>query len=317
MTAPRGRVDAKATPGLPQAKVLVVYYFARLQLPAVAIAPQQFVARLRAMLERARRKDPALTERQFLEGLYPVDSFLASACLEGSRAGWESLFAARAGRVDRLLVDALRARAVRLFPRDEEKQESAVADFWGHLLVAETPGAVPILARYDGQRPLVPWLIRVFQNWQISRLRARDNKAEALPDDDLLLDQELPIEPEARWHESFREAARSWLAGLAEKDQLLLGLLWRYRLSQRKVAELLQVHEGTVSRRIVKLGDDLSASVGQRLVAEGWTGDDLSGYVRSEMASLLMEEPRLSADHLARLLAAQGKTPPLKEEIAN
>ena len=27
---------------------------------------------------------------------------------------------------------------------------------------------------------MVPWLIRIFQNWQISQLRSRDNRAEAL-----------------------------------------------------------------------------------------------------------------------------------------
>jgi RNA polymerase sigma factor (sigma-70 family) len=311
------RTGAATAAGLSPGRLLVVYYFARLQLPTIVISPPQFTTRLQAMFERARAKAPAMVWERFLENLYPVDAFLAAACLEGYRQAWEQLFAARAGRADRLLVDALRARAVRLFPRDEEKQDSAVADFWGHLIVSETPGAIPILARYDAQRPLVPWLIRVFQNWQISRLRSRENKAEALPEDDLLLDHELPLEPEARWHESFCDAARSWLGGLSDKDQVLLGLLWRYRLSQRKVAELLKVHEGTVSRRVVKLGEDLHESVGQRLLAEGWTGDDLSGYIRSEMASLLMEEPRLSAENLAHLLAAQGKRLPEEKQMIN
>ena len=58
---------------------------------------------------------------------------------------WDRLFAARAGRTDCLLVDALRARAVRLYPRDEERQDSAVTEFWSHLLVSETPGSVPVL----------------------------------------------------------------------------------------------------------------------------------------------------------------------------
>ena len=34
---------------------------------------------------------------------------LASACLEGNQRAWESLFAAKAGRSDCLLMDALRA----------------------------------------------------------------------------------------------------------------------------------------------------------------------------------------------------------------
>ncbi len=35
----------------------------------------------------------------------------------------------------------------------------------------ESEDSLPVLARYDGQRPLAPWLIRVFQNWHLSKLR--------------------------------------------------------------------------------------------------------------------------------------------------
>src|SRR5207253_10376551 len=120
----------------------------------------------------------------YLVNLYPLDWFLACACLEGNGRAWERLFAARAGRTDTLLMDALRARAARLYPRNEERQDSAVNEFWGHLLVAEHDGAVPVLQRYDGHRPLIPWLIRVFQNWHISILRRRTG-TKALPEDDL------------------------------------------------------------------------------------------------------------------------------------
>src|SRR5262249_24009212 len=120
----------------------------------------------------------------FVENLHALDWFLACACLEGQSAAWEALFAARASRTDCLLVDALRARAVRLFPRDQERQEQAVAEFWGFLLAGEREGSLPVLARYDGQRPLVPWLIRVFQNKHLSELR-HGHAPQALPEDEL------------------------------------------------------------------------------------------------------------------------------------
>ncbi len=44
----------------------------------------------------------------------------------------------------------------------------------------------------------------------------------------------------------------------------------------------------------------------------GWTGDDLSEFVLKEMDSLLMDEPRLSADRLAALLAKRGKALPVE-----
>src|SRR5205085_8200489 len=139
---------------------------------------------------------------------------LACAGLEGLQAGWEALFVARASRTDALLVDALRARAVRLFPRDPERQEVAVTDFWGYLLAGEREGSVPILARYDGQRPLVPWLITVFQNKELSQMRRHRGEA-PLPDEPVgNADLYIPEDSDARWHEQFREAAREWFAGL-------------------------------------------------------------------------------------------------------
>jgi RNA polymerase sigma factor (sigma-70 family) len=277
-----------------------------MQLPSVALSFDRFRAHLERTFAIFRDKTgPDLTWDAYLANLYALDWHLCCGCLEGDNRSWELLFATRTGRSDCLLVDALRARAVRLYPRDEERQENAVAEFWSHLIVSETPGSVPVLARYDGQRPLAPWLIRVFQNWHVSHLRAHAG-TQALPEDDLAMP--LPVSPagEARWHDSFRLAARDWLAGLGEPELLLLGLRWRYRLSQREVAHLLGVHEGTISRQTDKLRDRALETIGKRLVQEGWSGDDLEEFVLTEMGSLLVDEPRLSADQLTALLKKKG-----------
>jgi RNA polymerase sigma factor (sigma-70 family) len=285
-----------------------LYHFCRLHLPRVSLSPRQFDSHLRRTFALYQAKSSAsATWTDYLDKVYPLDWFIACACLEGSTPAWEHLFASRAGRSDCLLVDALRARAVRLYPRDEERQESAVTEFWGHLLVSETPGSVPILARYDGARPLVPWLIRVFQNWHISQLRHR-GAVQPLPDEDIALP--LPATADGRWHEAFCLAAREYLKELSDSELLILGLRLRYRLSQREVAGLLGVHEGTISRQTTQLRDRCLDAISQRLLEEGWTGDDLSGFVLNEMGSLLLDEPRLSADHLTRLLAKRGKTLP-------
>lgn len=250
-----------------------------------------------------RAKNEAASWDQYLENLYPLDWFLAAACLEGRERAWELLFASRTGRSDCLLVDALRSRAVRLYPRDEERQESAVAEFWSHLLVADTAGTLPTLARYDGQRPLVPWLIRVFQNWHISQLR-RHTDAQTLPEDELAI--ALPGQDDDQWHQAFCQAAREWLDTLSENEVLLLGLRFRYRLSQREVAGLLGVHEGTISRQTTQLRDRCLEAIQRQLLAGGWTGNDLSEYVLNELGNLLLDEPRLSAGQLGSLLAARG-----------
>jgi RNA polymerase sigma factor (sigma-70 family) len=292
------------------ARVAAAYHFARLHLPTVAVSEPAFRGHLtRAAHIYAPKADRPLTWGLFLDGLYALDFAVCVGCLEGRDAAWERLFAARTGRTDCLLVDALRARAGRLYPRDDEKQESSVSEFWSQLLVPERDGGTAVLARYDGQRPLAPWLIRVFQNWHLSRLRQSGGVA-ALPDDDLAVP--LPSAPrsDTRWHEAFVAAARDWLATATEGEQLILGLRWRYRLSQREVAGLLGVHEGTVSRQTDKLRDHALEAIGARLTADGWTGEDLAGLVATEMGAVLVDDPRLTADRLARLLAARGKALP-------
>ncbi len=288
---------------------LLLYHFCRMQLPTVSLSPEKFGTHLRRAygVYAAKAGDAARWEA-YVENLYVLDCFLVAGCLEGDARAWEQLFAARAGRSDCLLVDALRARAVRLYPRNEERQESAVAEFWSQLLVAETPTATPVLARYDGQRPLVPWLIRVFQNQHISHLRQRSG-VQALPEDDLA----LPLPAAAangRWHEAFCQAARECFGEMTDQEVLILGLRLRYRLSQREVAHLLGVHEGTISRQTTQLRDRCLEGIGRRLVEQGWTGEDLSDYVLNEMGGLLLDEPRLAGDRLAGLLAARGKRLP-------
>jgi RNA polymerase sigma factor (sigma-70 family) len=286
----------------------LIYHFCRLQLPGINLSKAKFDEHMKRTFAIYQAKVGAgASWQEYLDNCYPVDWYVACACLEGAVPAWDHLFAARAGRTDCLLVDALRARAVRLYPRNEERQDSAVTEFWSHLLVSETPGSVPVLARFDGQRPLVPWLIRVFQNWHISQIR---NQAgiHPLPDDDVALP--LAAEPDVRWHEAFCLAAREAFDKLSEGELLILGLRVRYRLSQREVATLLGVHEGTISRQTTHLRDRCLEEIGQRLLADGWTGDDLSGFVLNEMGSLLMDEPRLSADQLASMLAARGKSLP-------
>jgi RNA polymerase sigma factor (sigma-70 family) len=291
----------------------LLYHFCRLQLPGLALALGRFEDHLRRCFSIFQAKRNHIGAKSdfpaYLDNLYAVDWYLCCACLENQSRAWEILFAARANRTDCLLVDALRARAVRLYPRDVERQEEAVTDFWGYLIAGERAGT-PILARYDGQRPLIPWLIRVFQNKHISELRA--NKGiQALPDDDLE-EQDLPFagQDDGRWHEEFRSAAREWLGELKDNDLLLLGLRGRCRMKQRDVAHLLGVHEGNISRHTTKLRDAGLDFIGQRLRELGWTGDDLSEFVLKEMDSLLLDEPRLGLDRLAALLAQQGKKLP-------
>jgi RNA polymerase sigma factor (sigma-70 family) len=286
-------------------RITLLYQFTRLQFPAIALPEPSFHTHLNRTFDLFQPKSPGCTWSMYLEGLYALDWHVCIGCINGSNAAWETLFNARTGRSDCLLVDALRARAARLYPRDDEKQDTAVTEFWSNLIVSESEESIPILARFDGQRPLAPWLIRVFQNWHLSKLRQHP-MATAMPDDDIAMP--LPAnKTDTRWHEAFVMAAREWLGEMSDGERLILGLRWRYKMSQREVAGLLGVHEGTISRQTDKLRDHALEAIGKKLVGDGWTGDDLEGYILTEMGGLLVDDPRLSADQLTRLLSAKGK----------
>lgn len=292
-------------------QVDVVYHLARLQLPRVRLPRQAFHGHVERMYQLAASKMSSLDKKAYLARIYAVDALLAAACLEREETAWECLFAARAGQADQLLLDALRRRAARLFPGDLERQESALADFWSHLLVPEIPNSLPILARFDAMRPLVPWLIRSFHNWHISRLRSPQERLESLPEDDLLPPPSSDsASADDHWHEVFREVASDWLTTLADEELLLLGLRWRYRLSQREIAQLLGVHEGTISRRLSQLRDRCLDYLARRLEQAGWLGEDLTPLVYHEMGQVLLESPRCSAQVLAQLLATRGLAVP-------
>jgi RNA polymerase sigma factor (sigma-70 family) len=259
-----GEQAEATTPTEADRRTLLLYHFCRLRLPFVALPAEAFARQLRrafGLFQAKRLKEGLVTTWDaFLDGLHAVDAFLSAACLAGDARAWEALFAARVSRSDALLVDALRARAVRLFPR----------------------------------------------NKQLSDLRHGPGP-QALPDDDHAAELPRSDAADERWHEEFRSAAAEWLAELSDQEVLILGLRLRYRLSQREAAQLLGIHEGNVSRQTNRLRDHCLERIGQRLQEQGWSGDDLSGFILTEMDGLLLDEPRLAADRLAALLAARKK----------
>jgi len=287
-------------------RLALLYHYCRLKLPSVRLGFGDFQRHLARTYHVYHAKQPT-TPANYLASLAPLDWYLCSACISQDGRAWELLFATRTGQRDCLLVDALRARASRFYPRDMERQENVVQEFWTHLIVSQND-SVPILARYDGQRPLVPWLIRVFQNWLHSMGRIKH--FDALPEDDIAPSLPVTSPSDSRWHDAFRQAAHEWLGEIAESDQLLLGLRWRYRMSQREVANLLNVNEGTITRRIDKLRDKCLDRIGKQLQSDGWSGEDLNEYILTEMASVLSDEPRLSADQIGRLVMQMGKELP-------
>jgi RNA polymerase sigma factor (sigma-70 family) len=291
-------------------RITLLFHYCRMQFPDLTLPEERFRQHLTRTFQRflhVEHPTEPVGWAEYLNGLHALDWLVAVGCVEGLNPAWELLFSARTGRTEGLLIDALRARAHRLYPRDTERQEEAVTEFWGSLIISESASGEPVLSRYDGRRPLAPWLIRVFQNMHLSRLR-KSSGIVSLPDDDWALPLPAAEPVLDRWREPFCEAARDWMTELNEHDRLIIGLRWRYKMSQREVAKLFNIHEGTLSRQTDKLRDRALESIGEKLIAQGWTGDELREFILTEMGGLLIDDPHFSAEALARLMASQGIT---------
>ena len=133
---------------------------------------------------------------------------------------------------------------------------------------------------------------------------------QALPEDDLPFP--LPSAGDGRWHESFCQAAREYLTKLKENELLILGLR-SYNLSQREVAALLQVHEGTVSRRTDQLREQCLDSLPNGCWSRAGPATTCRITCVRKCSVSCSTNPRLSVDYLAHLLAQKGLQPPLGE----
>ena len=86
-----------------------------------------------------------------------------------------------------------------------------------------------------------------------------------------------------------------------------------------------KVNEHLRSQRFSQAADGRKHAIGRRTgrkcrvleILRPDTQDDLSTFVLSEMGSLLMDEPRLSADQLARMLSERGKSLPSERAISH
>ena len=129
-TAGTATDDAPPLPPMPEGRVRLLYHFARLQLPSIAVPEEIFRSHLARTFRLAAGEANAPSGwASYLERLHVLDWHVAVGCLTNQNRTWEILFAARTGRSDCLLIDALRARACRLYPRDGERQENSVTEF--------------------------------------------------------------------------------------------------------------------------------------------------------------------------------------------
>ncbi|RLS21940.1 MAG: sigma-70 family RNA polymerase sigma factor, partial [Planctomycetota bacterium] len=169
-----------------------------------------------------------------------------------------------------------------------------------------------VLEKYDGRRPLIPWLIRVFHNSNLTKLRQSKHDKPLGDDEADEMYWHAPEISDEHWHQEFRLAAQEWLETLSDQEKLLLGLRVRYRLTQREAASFLGIHESNVSRLTDKIRQNFVQMIEPKLLNAGWSGEDMIAFVNTEMETLILDDPRLSSESLAVLLAKKGLQAPLQ-----
>jgi RNA polymerase sigma-70 factor (ECF subfamily) len=115
-------------------------------------------------------------------------------------------------------------------------------------------------ARLDPERDLEPWLLAVARRRSIDSLRRRHDVVDASALRDLVGDRGEEIAERVVWAMEVRNA----LGRLPQAQQEAIGLSYYEQLSQREIAERLDVPLGTVKARVARglarLADELRGS---------------------------------------------------------
>jgi len=205
----------------------LLYFFLRVQLPALRFARQAFDTHLtRAFGVYLPKAGKSVTWPEYFGESLPARLGGVRRLPGGSNAAWDMLFAARTGRSDSLLVDALRARAARLYPRTRRSRRRGDG-VWSHLLVPDGEGRCRCSADMtgNGRSPLAD-------------PRLSEPAPEPPPE------APRPASPAGRRHRGAAAEShqgrrplapgvhprRPGLAGRrADGERILLGLRWRYK----------------------------------------------------------------------------------------
>lgn len=218
---------------------------ARRALPDLVVDAGRFIA----ALARAAGEDVAAA----LAELHAEDFALALACADGSPGALE--------RCDRQCATAIAAAVARIDPGDDFRDE--VRQVLWHRVFVGGPNQPPRIGSYGGRGPLAAWVAVAAQRVAIDLRRSALRTAPVDPE----VDDVLPVatHPEAdylrgRYRPEFEAAVRAALAGLPDRDRLLLRLTLVSGMSHEQVGAIYGVNQSTVSRWIARARAEVLAA---------------------------------------------------------
>ena len=224
--------------------------------------PTDLESRLRAIVARVARAWPDLTidpirlvesiaraagddVEAALADLYLEDLALAAACALGAPNAL--------AHCERLCAGAIAAAVARV-DRSADLRDEVRQILWQRIFVG-TAGKSPRIQSYAGRGPLAAWVAVAAQRVALDLRRSEARMVGMDPRADEILPAHQHPEIDylrTRYKAEFEEAVRVALAGLPDRDRLLLKLTIVSGLSHEQLANIYSVNQSTITRWIAR-----------------------------------------------------------------
>jgi RNA polymerase sigma-70 factor, ECF subfamily len=221
------------------------------------------VAGLAAMLAEVFAQRGAGSEsEQALEALRLEELVLARACVAGNERAWEVFLTRYRGSM---------YEAAYKIAHDEASGRALADSLYAALYGLNDSGEVRAskLQYYLGRGSLAGWLRTVMAQEYVNQYRRtrRETSLEAAVEDGK---QFAAHEPDTRQTDPRVETATAAeLAALETEERFLLAAYFLDRHTLAEIANVMRVHESTISRKLERVTVDLRKGIRKRLIADG------------------------------------------------
>ena len=249
---------------------------ARATWPGLDVPAEAFVSYLAERLPEG--ADPV----EALSTLHASDLYLACACARGIPGAIERFELHLAGTIDAFIRGVHGAASV----SDDIRQALR------EKLFVVSGGGAPKIARYSGRGKLSSWVGITVQRAALNVVRRDSSRLESESSIDALSDSLPPgATPEldylkARYRAEFREAFQKAVAGLTQRERVVLRHHYVSGLSQERIARLYRINQASVSRWISNARESIRRSAERelraRLNASASEIESIAALIRSQ-----------------------------------
>lgn len=241
-----------------------------------------------------------------LHSLHVEDLVLAQACAAGNEAAWENFLAHY-----RSLLYQAAGSICGSAEAGRELADSLYTDLFG-LREREGERQSPLLS-YQGRGSLAGWLRSVLAQRYVDHYRKQQRES-SLEDAAVEIAAQVPEEfPEPDGLQKLEQAAQVALSALNAEERFLLAAYYLDGHTLREIADLLKVHESTVSRSLAKLTAALRKRILQRLRSGRSSRAQAEELMRIDVRDLnievrkILQETRTASFHQQEIFTKGGE----------